>query len=263
LRDGHPQPMVPAPLSAVYSDVNLELKLIAIADDLNRCTGPGWSAAGNIEERVARIGPSLAAAAFRLDSDLRERVERFEFVIADKSEPGTASNSTGRIVIMRPVDALAPNDAALAFVIAREMGHVVAMHHDENVVTSLIVSGLAQIFLPVASVARIIGKLFLSGTAAASTATASASVTATSFLGSQAVITAYRPKQREEADAVAMKLLAVLGYDAPAVAAAFAKVDRKSSETEWTSHLWASVDGLSAPGSAIPFESHQASVRAQ
>jgi predicted Zn-dependent protease len=258
--------LVPAPLSAVYSDVNMQLKLVAIADDLNRCTGPGWGAPGSIEERAGRLGPDLAAAAFKLYPDLANRVERFDFIIADKSEPGTVSNSSGRIVILRPVNALAPTDAALAFVMAREIGHVVAMHHDENTAASLIISGLAQIFLPVANVARIITKLFLSSTAAVSasaTAVASASVTATSFVGSRVVVTAYRPKQRDEADAIAMNLLARLGYNAPAVAAAFAAADRKSAATEWTSHLWASVDRLSAPPATNPADLPQATASAQ
>lgn len=263
--DGVSQSLVPAPLSAVYSDVNMQLKLVAIADDRNRCTGPGWSAPGSIEERVARIGPDLATAAFQLYPELSARVERFDFIIADKAEPGTVSNSSGRIVILRPVDGLAPTDAALAFVVAREIGHVVAMHHDENTATSLIVSGLAQIFLPVANVARIITKLFLSGSVVGSSATAAAgaSVTATSFMGTQVVITAYRPKQRDESDQIALNLLTRLGHDAKSVAAAFAKVDRNSPATEWTSHLWASVDRLSAPLPGIPAVLPQATASAQ
>lgn len=266
--DGRPQSLVPAPISAVYSDVNMELKLITIADDRNRCTGPGWSAPGSIEERVGRLGPDLATAAFQLYPELRGRIERFDFIIADKSEPGTVSNSSGRIVILRPVNGLAPTDPALAFVIGREIGHVVAMHHDENTAASLIVSGLAQIFLPVANVARIIAKVFLSGSAATTagasvTTAAGASVTATSFVGSQVLITSYRPKQRDESDQIALNLLARLGYDAPAVAGAFAGVNRKSPVTEWTSHLWASVDRLSAPLPGIPFALPQATASVQ
>jgi len=180
--DGRAQMLVPAPLSAVYSDVNMQLKLVAIADDLNRCTGPGWGAPGSIEERAGRLGPELAAAAFKLYPELGNRVERFDFIIADKSEPGTV---------------------------------------------------------------------------------ASASVTATSFVGSRVVVTAYRPKQRDEADAIAMNLLARLGYNAPAVAAAFAAADRKSAATEWTSHLWASVDRLSAPPATNPADLPQATASAQ
>jgi predicted Zn-dependent protease len=265
-RDGLSQSLVPAPLSAVYSDVNMQLKLVAIADDRNRCTGPGWSASGSIEKRVARIGPDLAAAAFQLYPELGSRIERFDFIIADKAEPGTVSNSSGRIVILRPVDGLAPTDTALAFVMAREIGHVVAMHHDENTAASLIVSGLAQIFLPVANVARLISKLFLSGSAvvgSSATTAAGASVTATSFVGSRVVITAYRPKQRDEADQIAMNLLARLGYDALAVATAFDKVDRKSPATEWMSHLWASVDRLAAPSLLPPAILPQATASAQ
>lgn len=251
--DGRARLTAPTPMSAVYSEMNMQLRLVTIADVPNRCTEPGCSAPDGFDQRVARIGPELAKSAYQLYPDLGSRVKNFEFIIADKSEPGTVSNSSGRIVILRPVNSLAPTDAAFAFIAAREIGHVVAKHHEENTATSLIVSGLAQILAPVANLARAFTNFFLPGTAtvsASATVLANVSVTATSFVGSRVLVTAYKPMQRDEADAIAMKLLARLGYDAPTVAAAFASVDLKSPATDWTSDLRVSVQRLSAQGKA-------------
>ncbi len=237
----------PTPLSAVYSEVNMQLKLVITANSSNPCTEPGCGPSDSLDQRVARISPALAKAAYQLYPELSDRVKSFEFIVADKSEPGTASTASGRIAILRPVGALAPTDTALAFILAREIGHVVAKHHEENTATSLIVSGLAQIFVPVANLARVFSNFFLTGTATTGTgavAAANASVTATSFVGSRVLITSYKLKQREEADAIALNLLARLGYDAPIVAAGFASVDLKSPANDWTSGLQASVGRL-------------------
>ncbi|MBI3916260.1 MAG: hypothetical protein HY322_04570 [Betaproteobacteria bacterium] len=126
---------------------------------------------------------------------------------------------------------------------------------------SLIVSGLVQLLIPAANVARLFTNAFLSGaagTSALANFAAGASLTATSFVGSRLVVTSYRPVQREEADAIALKLLSHLGFDAPAVAAAFASVNLKSPATDWTSGLRASVERLSPqprPGRSVLVDS--------
>lgn len=247
--DGRAQLTVPTPMSAVYSEVNLQLMLVTRADAPNRCIDPVCALWDGFDQRVTRIGPDLAKAAYEHYPDLRGRVNNFEFIVADKSEPGTVSTSMGRIIILRPVSALAPTDAALAFIVARELGHVVAKHHEENVAAALIVSGLMQIIAPVTSLARVFSNFFVAGTAstsASASAAANATVTASSFVGSRVLVTAYKPMQRDEADAIAMKLLAHLGYDVSAVVAAFAPVNLKSPATEWTSGLRTSVERLSA-----------------
>lgn len=241
-------------MTAVYSEANMQLMLVTRADAPNRRIEAACSAWDDVDQRVARIGPDLARAAYRLYPDIGGRVRNFEFIVADKSEPGTVSSSSGRIIVLRPVGALAPNDAAFAFILAREIGHVVAQHHEENILATLIVSGLVHLFAPVANLPRVFSDLFLAGaattTGASATVAANAAVTATSFVSSRVLITTYRDRQRDEADLIATSLLAQLGYDARAVAAAFAAVDLKSSATDWTSSLQASVDRLAAPAPA-------------
>jgi hypothetical protein len=245
---GRTQLTAPAPVSAVYSEMNLQLTLVTTAGESLRCPQPGCGAPEPFDQRVAWIGPELAKAAHQLFPDLRDRIKGFEFVVADKSEPGTLSSSMGRIIILRPVISLSPNDVTLAFIVAREIGHVVAKHHEENTAVGLIVSGLVQLFIPMANVARLFTNAFLTstaGTSALANFAAGASLTATSFVGSRLVVTSYRPVQRDEADAIALKLLAHLGFDAPAVAAAFATVNLKSPATDWMSGLRDSVARLS------------------
>lgn len=245
---------LPPEMTAVYSEVNMQLMLVTRADAPNRCAEAPCNLWDDVDQRVARIGPDLAKAAYRLYPDIANRVRNFEFIVADKSEPGTVSASSGRIIVLRPVGSLAPNDAAFAFILAREIGHVVANHHEENVAATLIVSGLVHIIAPVANLTRLIGNLFLANAAtggASATVAANAAMTATSFVGSRVLLTTYKPRQKDEADLIAMSVLAQLGYDSPAVTTAFALVDFNSPATEWTSSLRDSVVRLSAPSAAI------------
>lgn len=261
---GRTQLTAPAPVAAVYSAMNLQLNLATTGGGSLRCPQPGCSAPEPFDQRVAWIGPELAKAAYELFPDLADRVKGFEFVVADKSEPGTLSTSTGRVIVLRPIGLLTPNDVTLAFIVGREIGHVIARHHEENTAVSLIVSGLVQLLLPAANVARLFTNAFLTGTASTSAFAnfaAGASLTATSFFGSRLVMTSYQPMQRDEADAIALRLLAHLGFDAPAVAAAFASVNLGSHVTDWTTGLRASVEGLSPkriPGRSILVDSRSA-----
>ncbi|OGA21860.1 MAG: hypothetical protein A3I02_15685 [Betaproteobacteria bacterium RIFCSPLOWO2_02_FULL_67_26] len=253
-QDGRLSLNLPPEMTAVYSEVDMQLMLVTRADAPSRCTEPACSMWDDVDQRVARIGPDLAKAAYRLYPDIASRVRNFEFVVADKSEPGTVSASSGRIMVLRPVGSLAPNDAAFAFILAREVGHVVANHHEENVSATLIVSALVHLIAPVANLPQLFGNLFLANAAtggASASIAANAAMTATSFLGSRVLLTTYKPRQRDEADLIAVSLLAQLGYDVPAVTAAFASVNLNSPETEWTVGLRASVAQLSAPAPAI------------
>ena len=216
--EGRRQLTAPAPLqgfSAVYSEFDMHLQLVT-ATDAPSCQEALCAADRVFDQRILAIGRRLAWAAFRQHTDLHLRFSRFEFVVADKADPGAASSAAGTVVVYRGVRGLDLDDAALAFVLAREMSHVIAGHHDENVTTSILVAVAAQILLPVLNV----GSLFSSSaatTAAASTAATSAATTAVasaaSFAGSRVLRAGDRPQQVREAEAIAMKLLAAAGWD--------------------------------------------------
>jgi predicted Zn-dependent protease len=217
--EGRKQLVAPAPFqgfSAVYSEFDMRLQLVTAADAPS-CQEALCAADRAFDQRILAIGRRLAWAAFRQYSDLHLRFSRFEFVVADKADPGSASSAAGTVVIYRGVRGLDLDDAALAFVLAREMSHVIAGHHDENVTTSVLVAVAAQVLFPILN----LGTLFsgsaattaAASTAAGSTVAATAVASAASFAGSRALRASDRPLQVREAEAIAMKLLAAAGWD--------------------------------------------------
>lgn len=233
----------PSLVSSVYSDANLRVMLALSPNIKDGCEEFSCLDRAFFDGRVAAIGEQLGKAAFLAYPQLVERIAGFDFAVEDKAEPGTGSTARGLVVVMRATRSIAPDDETLSFLIAREMGHVVAQHHEERTGASIVVSALSAIFLPVANVAKLIGTL-LSGSSLASAAstTASASVTAASFAGSRVLAEVYRPRQREEADDIAMRLLASRGYDAQAVAQAFSRQDLRTTPTRWLGDLHESVE---------------------
>jgi predicted Zn-dependent protease len=230
---------VPQPLSEIYSEVNMRLQLATTADALYKCTESECDASEDFEMRVARLGERLADKAFELYPDLHERIGRFEFVTSDKAEPGTTSNASGTVVVFSGTRALELSDPALAFILAREMGHVIGRHHNENTATRIIVSVLAQVLLPVSGLFRALALLPAASSAAAASAT-TATATAASFLGSHAVIATYWPQQLAGADTIALTVLARLGYDPQETADALAATEQRLDDSSWPQDLRAS-----------------------
>ena len=235
------QLVAPTALSEVYSHTGMKLMLATMSDGQDGCSESECVKRAEFDQRVAHTGARLADAAYQAYPGLAKRIPAFDFSVLDKAEPGTASTAGGHIVVLRPVSSIALADEALSFVIAREIGHVVSQHHEENTATSLFISVLTSVLAPAVNVAKLLA-VAVSGTRAV----ASASVTAASFASSRVLIESYRPKQREEADVIAMRLLAPFGYDAPAVAAGFALADPQSPPTKWMRELQASVKFLEA-----------------
>jgi predicted Zn-dependent protease len=222
---GRSQLTAPSPLqgfSAVYSEFDMHLQLV-VAANAPSCKEEECVADRAFDQRILVLGRRLAEMAFRQHSDLYLRFPRFEFVVADKADPGSASSAGGTVVIYRGVRRLNLDDAALAFVLAREMSHVIAGHHDENVTTSVLVAVAAQILFPVLNLGSIFSGSAAATTAAASTAatsvvTTTAVTSAASFAGSRALRASFRPYQVKEAEAMAMELLVAGGWDAREVA---------------------------------------------
>lgn len=230
----------PTFVSAVYSDTSLRLMLAVAPNALGACEQSACPDRVAFDQRVAETGARLSEAAFRLYPQLADRIPGFRFSVEDKADPATASTANGLVVVMRGASSLAPDDETLAFLMAREIGHVVAGHHEETTGASLVVSALSTLFLPVANVAKVLGTLF----SGVSTAAASVSVTAASFAGSRALAEAYRPRQREEADDIAVELLVERGFDGGAIARGFARVDLSAPPTRWVGDLRASVQRI-------------------
>jgi predicted Zn-dependent protease len=207
--------------SSVYSEFDMRLQLVTAAD-APECKESDCIADHAFDLRVLAIGGRLADAAFRQHADLHLRFPRFEYVVAQKRDPGAASSAAGTVVIYRGVRMLELDDAALAFIMAREMSHVIGGHHDENVTTSILVGVAAQILFPILNLPALISGG--AATTAAATSAASATMTTTavasaaSFAGSRALRATFRPQQVIEAETMAMDLLASAGWDGRDVA---------------------------------------------
>ncbi len=254
---GRTQLVAPAPLqgfSAVYSEFDMRLQLV-IAANAPACREAECVADRAFDQRILVLGRRLADVAFRQHADLLLRFPRFEFVIADKADAGATSSAGGTVVVYRGLRNLNLDDGALAFVLAREMSHVIAGHHDENVTTSVLVAVAAQILLPVLNVAR--GAVAaVSGNAAATTAattvassavTTSAVASAASFAGSRALRASFRPQQVREAEDMAMELLAAGGWDGREVSAHLQRMrPALPDESDWTVELRESAQRIAS-----------------
>ena len=200
--------------SAVYSEFDMQLQLVTAANSPS-CQEAECVADRVFDQRILALGKRLAEVAYRQNAELYLRFPRFDFIVADKADAGAASNAAGTVVIYRGVRRLELDDAALAFVLAREMSHVIAGHHDENMTTSILVAVAAQILLPMLNLARGAAAAVAGSTttAATSAAATSAMASAASFAGSQMLRASDRPQQVREAELMAMKLVVAAGWD--------------------------------------------------
>jgi predicted Zn-dependent protease len=250
---GRSQLTVPQQVSSVYSEINMRLQLVTTADAKTKCAETECDASREFDQRVARLGERLSEKAFELYPDLRQRIGHFEFVIAEKAEPGTTSNAAGTVVIFGGTRALELSDPALAFVLAREMGHVIASHHNENTATKIVVGILAQVLLPVTGLVRAFAFIPGASSAAAATATTAtattgsaaavtATATAASFFGSKVVIASYWSRQLDEADTIALTVMARIGYGPQATADALAALQPRLDNSSWPRDLRASSE---------------------
>lgn len=207
-------------LSAVYSEFDMQLQLVVAADG-PRCQEAECVADRVFDQRIAAIGKRLAAVAFRQHADLFLRFPRFDILVADKRDAGAASSAAGSVILYRGVRHLDLDDAALGFILAREMGHIIAGHHDDNVTTSVLVGIAAQILFPVLNLPALIGgsaATTAAASASAATVANTAVASAASFAGSRALRASFRPQQVVEAEAMALELLAGAGWDGREVA---------------------------------------------
>jgi Zn-dependent protease with chaperone function len=227
--------LVPIGISDIYSDVDMRVRLAA-KPNAAPCVAESCESNQEFDARVQLLGAQLSASAYALYPNLKKRVAQFTFNVADKKEPGTASNGAGKVVLFRGLQELELNDDALSFVMAREMGHVIGKHHTKNTSTKLIISALASVAFPALAVISA-----SSAAAQATTATTlltSAASTATSMVGSEVAMAKMKPSQLVESDEIALKLLSNLEWDLRATANILQFDD--STQNGWTQDLQAS-----------------------
>jgi Zn-dependent protease with chaperone function len=146
--------------------------------------------------RVARIGVRLEASARDMAPDLFERIGKFQIEMNDAIGVGTGSSAGGRIVLGTGLAGLELTDTVIAFLIAREMAHVIARHAEEDSGASIVFSALGMLLPGVNFIARFVA----------------------SRLGSSVLTGSWAALQQSEADEIAMGLLEQAGLRAGTVA---------------------------------------------
>jgi predicted Zn-dependent protease len=231
----------PTEISEIHTQAQLALALAVKLDAKLPCETNHCGEPLAFEERVNLIGNRLAEAAYQNYPGLSDRVPEFQFSVFDKSEPGTVSTPGGRVGVLRPVSGIAQSDEALSYVLAREIGHIIGRHHEENTATSTAISIIATLLAPVVKVVKVLATVYQGVTPAA----ASASVTAASFASSRLVISSYKPVQREEADSIALNLLQKAEVDERSAYEGFSRQAMETQASSWTRELQESLDRLS------------------
>ena len=229
-----------APVINIYSDVDMRVHLATMANAT--CLGAECALNREFDQQVQQLGARLARLAYDAHPDLIKRIGQFDFVVAEKEKPGAASNASGTIVIFRGVQQLHLDEEALAFLIAREMGHVICGHHDKNSSVKILVSVLASVLFPALNLFN--GSAALAQATSATSATTFAASSATSYLGSEVVVASIKPGQLSEADAVALDLLAGLGWNKHDVAGILVACTQVDGDDTWAKDFRNSVNNV-------------------
>ena len=203
------------------------------------CSGDVCVSNQVFDAQVQALGLRLAQSAYAVYPDLKKKVPNFAFGVADKKVVGSASNAKGAVIMFRGLQHLDLGEEATAFIVAREMGHVIANHHKSNAKTKIFFTVLAGILFPAVNI------LSASGAAAqATTATTlltSAASTATSYVGSEVALSRIKPTQLTEADDIALKLLEHEGWSKTDIAQSLEFITENETGTGWEKDLYQSV----------------------
>jgi hypothetical protein len=215
-------------LTAMHSDLKFSVVTGARADVAKDDT----SAAGLLSRQTERLVPALESAARGLYPEMMARIARFDVYVAQATDVETRSSPTGKIAINSALGNLQLTDDALAFVIAREMGHVLGGHHEDNSAASLVTSIIMNLLIPGSS-------LIKSAISMASSEIASSSGSA---------------RQVKEADEIAVRLLETAGYRMHnlALSLATAPADGNLGTGGWLQSFRQSAGGIVALARPLP-----------
>ncbi|MDP2795648.1 MAG: M48 family metalloprotease [Sulfurisoma sp.] len=237
-RTGRQQVVVPTGVSEVYSEVDLQMKL-ASASPPTEEQSEDQCLLFDYQRQIRKLMERMVATAGRLYPDLEERGIKFRFEAAPSAQAGVLSNAGGAIVILQGTQNLRLPDSVLVFIVAREMGHVIGRHHDENSAATVMFSVLAQVLFPAAALVKGLSTI-LPSTVAGTAVTASA----VSYIGASALRTTYREDHLREAEQIAFTLMTELGWDLYEVAAEASSVTVKGGDATWMEELRQSLTRL-------------------
>lgn len=226
--------VVDLPLASVHSDISFTVtsssRLNFSCAEGSACPSEaGSSPAIRFALQVQRIAALLQIGAQVLYPNLATRApaladRRFDVYVVEGGEQNSASSANGRISLSAALGTGQPYDVWIAFIIAREMGHVIARHHEENSGASIATSIILNILVPG------------SGLLKSAISTAGASLAARSK----------RDVQEREADAIAFRLLGAAHFPLRDVAQSLLLVPVSSDKGSWSANFQKSSDHLLA-----------------
>ncbi len=191
-------------IGATQSDILFGLNDMRLSLGEAPCEA-GAGHCGDASERkfrlqVARIAGQLVQAARELHPQLDDQAEVFKVSVVRGTVSASMSSASGRISLTSALQAMDPSDDLVAFIIAREMGHVLNRNDGENSSAGLAGSFLIGLLVPVQGLVRM----------------------AASFFGSRFGSNMNAGEQQAESDLVAMRILEWAGYTAQSLALSLA-----------------------------------------
>ncbi len=156
---GNRSRLIDIPMASVQSDIEFSLVTPSRVSNKPCANDPacleisGEIADKSFKRDIENLAIPLQEAAMRLYPDLawcarKADVGCFDVYIVDSKAPGSSSSPNGRISLNSGLVQKQPNETVLAFVIAREMGHVIARHHQEQSSVSIVASVLLNVLIP-------------------------------------------------------------------------------------------------------------------
>lgn len=224
--------IINVPLAAVQSDLEFSITSGSRADFLCGDDSACASEAERVGLRlfvldVERIASALQKEALQRYPDLawctpRKNGGCFDVYIVEGDAPDSSSSANGRIALSAALGRWRSYEGVLAFVIAREMGHVVARHHKERSSLSIVTSALLNILLPGSGLLKSL----------------------ISTAGGRLAAISNRNVQATEADAIAFGLLKGAGFRLRDVSKDLLAMPKAVDETAWTKGFSRSSDRL-------------------
>jgi Zn-dependent protease with chaperone function len=186
---------------------------------------PSAESVRRFTHQVRRMGIELTAEARIIAPELFSRIRGFDIRVENDIGAGSASSAGGRIAVDSSLAAINPTDDVVAFVLAREMGHVIARHGEEDSGAKMAFSALTA-FIPGAMVVKF----------------------AASMVGAGVLRASWAEGQRREADELALLLLSGTGRPARVVALNLQSgmTHRHLPAGEWASYFSQSVSRVNA-----------------
>lgn len=230
--------IIEIPLAAVQSDVEFVIAktsqpYLACAEDLSCLNKLRPMADETFEQEVARIAGMLQLAALKLYPDLGWCTAKatggcFAVQVVADDAPGSSSSASGRIALNGGLERWQAHEEVLAFVIGREMGHVIARHHQERSSVSMVTSALLNLVIPGSGLLK--------------------SLLCTA--GAQLAAASNRKVQAMEADAIASRLLKGAGYRLREVSSSLLVAPPLVDENTWSKGFGRSAMALIAEAEA-------------